>query len=126
MCCDLIVFVSKILYPTCKVLLCELVYKLKSHANSGAISVYGRTYLHKLGSILLALKVSRNPLVHLCPSVKSSSLHGISALKLGSKDEMFMGLLEQYHSDEPMNLWSSSVMLTKCSMCASLKCPSRH
>ena len=55
------------------------------------------TYLHKLGSFLLALKISRNPLVHLCPSVKSLSVHGMSALTVGSKDEMFMGLFEQYH-----------------------------
>ena len=78
------------------------------------------TYMHKLGSFLLALKVSRNPPVHLCPSVKNSSVHGMSALTLGSKDEMFMGLFEQYHWDAPKYLWISSVILASRSICASL------
>ena len=70
------------------------------------------TYLHNLGSFLSELKISRKPLAHLCPSVKSSSVHGISCLKLGSKDAVLVGLLEQYHCDEPVILRISNVMFT--------------
>ena len=84
------------------------------------------THPHNLGSLLLVLKISLKSFVHLYPSAKSLSLQGKCCLRSGSKDDILVGLLEQYHWGEPVCFKNSAVLLTAWSIWSSLKYPPRH
>ena len=108
-----LLFVKKTIFFLVRARLCSTVTQRVSQPHTWHIKFPIKdTHPHNLGSLLLVLKISLKSFVHLYPSAKSLSLQGKCCLRSGSKDDILVGLLEQYHWGEPVCFKNSAVLLT--------------